>query len=90
MSFESISSKEIVARINHTCIWCGDLILPKEKYIYRTYRFEGVFNHDKAHPECVEAMSNSYDISEGFEPHQQYRGKTLEESVALRGQEFAP
>ena len=89
MSYEHIRDVVRKAKKPHRCVWCGEEIRPGEKYHDRAYRFDGYFQSDKMHPECLDACGKSDDIGDGFEAYQQFRGKTLEESIDLNDQEFA-
>lgn len=86
MSYEHIRENVRKARKLHRCVWCSEEIRPGEKYHDRAYKFEGYFCYDKMHSECMAACKNSYDIGDGFEAHQQIRGKTLEESEYIKSQ----
>lgn len=43
-----------VARKQHRCIWCGELILPGEKYRHERSVYDGQMQDHKWHPECAE------------------------------------
>ena len=87
MSYESISAKYVKARSEHQCVWCGEKILKGEDHLSRAYRFDGSFQRDRVHAECEKAMGVDDDASEGFEPCNQERGKTIRESEAIRDAE---
>lgn len=88
MSYEHISDTVRTAKKQHRCVWCGEPIERGEKYHYCVYRFDGVFNADKIHPECLVSWQKSDDIGDGFEAYQQIRGKTMEESIAIKDMEW--
>ena len=87
MSFEKIRETVRTARKDHSCIWCNMPIEAGEKYLDRAYKFEGSFYTDKLHLDCNEALGNSDDL-DGFEPYNQYRGKTMKESEDIRDKEI--
>ena len=71
-TMRTLKEKAITAKLDHTCIWCGEKIEPKHIYIYRAYLFDG-FNTDHIHPECWEAMT----AIEEFEPGKHVRGSNV-------------
>ena len=62
----------------HRCVWCGELIVVGERYLYRAYRFDGKFQTDHLHEECSVALATHPDqqfmIEEGFEAYSFERG----------------
>ena len=79
-----LAEYERKARKKHNCVWCNEYILPGEKYLDRRYVMDGDLVWDKVHPECQEAMHKSDLYDDCFDPHEQIRGKTLEESICIR------
>lgn len=75
MSYTLLSETFPVARKQHRCIWCGEAILPGEKYRDERSIFDGSFQHHKWHPECSGAQQDEYDADYGgeFEAHQNER-----------------
>ena len=75
MGFELLRESTQVARKEHKCVWCGEIILKGEKYHSRTYIFEGL-QSDKTHNDCNSVMNkidwNYYD--NGFYPYNFTRG----------------
>lgn len=80
MGLVLLTDKVVKCRKPHRCGWCGEGINPGDPANYRSGKYEGDFFSDYMHPECDIAMFNSDDLDEGFYPHEQKRGKTLEES----------
>jgi hypothetical protein len=77
-----LTDKAVKSRKQHVCCWCGEKIEKGELYKYQTGIFCGEFYENKLHKECDDAALKSWnDIrDDGFEPYQQKRGKTYEES----------
>lgn len=75
MSYTLLSESFPVARKQHRCIWCGEAILPGEKYRSERSVFEGDMQNHKWHLECDEAATAEW--SEGadaeFSPHDNER-----------------
>jgi hypothetical protein len=63
MSWQCLSSADRKARKSHKCIWCGEAILPGEKYVDVTGIFEGDFQNNKFHPECSATQQGEDDES---------------------------
>ena len=90
MSYEAIDDgRTIRARKRRRCEWCGESIEVGEVCILRKYKFDGDFNNCRQHPECHDAMQKS-DLGweQSFEFGEQRRGKTMEESEAMRDAEW--
>lgn len=68
------------ARKEHDCMWCGDKIVIGENHSKWVGIWEGDFQSNRMHHECVGAFNESALDDYGFEPHQQRRGKTVVES----------
>lgn len=69
MNYVELKNRYFLARKEYHCVWCGEKILIKEKYLSRSYLAEGDFYSDKMHIECENAMLKSDDelLLEGFE-----------------------
>ena len=76
MGWQSLSESTPVARTQHRCIWCGQFILVGEKYTKSIGIFDGDFQSNVFHMECVKACWE--DLSENhedtFEPYEYKRG----------------
>lgn len=79
MSFQLLSQTESIARKEHDCIWCREKIQVGEKYSKQTGVFEGDFQANKFHPECLEVSFIYCKHEPEFEPHGYKRG-SMEES----------
>ncbi len=77
MSFISLTSEIRKARVEHKCVWCGEQILKGEKYFYNTGLFDGDWQSNHWHEECIEAareeLRGNYD--EEFCPYTRSRPK---------------
>ena len=56
-----------VARKKYRCAWCGQYILPGEKYFKYAGMWEGDFQDWRMHSECEKA-AQAEGIQDGFEP----------------------
>ena len=65
------------ARINHKCLWCGDIINSGESYKYYRCYDCGDASTVKMHPECFEAADEESSIwgQLEFYPFSNARGK---------------
>jgi len=74
-----LSTKEVSARKEYRCVWCGEKILKEEKHTKRAYVMYREFIHDRAHLECYAAMLD-YDWSDDdeFSAYMFKRGSTEE------------
>lgn len=76
-----LSTKDVAARKEHKCVWCGEKILKGEKHTKRAYVMEGEFVHDRLHSECYVAMCDGtldWLDNEGFCEYAFKRGTTEE------------
>lgn len=64
-----------VARRRHTCSWCGQVIIPKERYAYWCWLDGHNASTVKMHEECNDACNAELDSDETFEPYQNERPK---------------
>uniref|UniRef100_A0A6M3K8A4 PARP-type domain-containing protein n=1 Tax=viral metagenome TaxID=1070528 RepID=A0A6M3K8A4_9ZZZZ len=72
----------VKCRKKQQCEWCGIIIQKEEKAIIRVYKFEGDFNSSYQHPECYEAMRESFkqnlvDSDGSFNSCEQSRGALI-------------
>ena len=54
--YTELKSKIVKVKKPHECAWCAEQIDAKNLAEYRVYIYEGDFNHDWMHLECVEQM----------------------------------
>ena len=79
MSWEGISCRNVTARKERRCIWCDEPICRGSVYIRDVGRFEGDFQQNDYHPECMAAADTIVgDLQDGFMPGEFKRG-TCEE-----------
>ncbi len=74
MSFQLLSEHTRVARTQHRCIWCGESIVPGERYRDERSVYDGSMQKHRWHLECDEA--GAVHFSEGdseFSPHENDR-----------------
>ena len=79
MYWTHIATDHHTAHKQHVCIWCGESIVPGERYVKTCGVVETEFQVSKYHTECYDAMIDDADLDEdydGFEPHSYFRGKT--------------
>ena len=76
MSYEEIRCSCPRAKKEYKCVWCGEKILVGEVHTSRAYRFDGCFQSDRMHMECVTASGklSRDEIDEGFLPGEFVRG----------------
>ena len=55
---ESFGTKTQTARKQHVCYWCGEKIIPGEKYTSWCWVDYGSFDSVKVHPECKAAWDS--------------------------------
>ena len=63
------------ARKEHYCVWCGEQILKGEVYARQTLIFDGEFQSNCYHVECIEAAPYHDDWAGGFGIGEYKRGK---------------
>jgi hypothetical protein len=75
MSWTAIGTDEIhVARKEHRCTWCGQTILPGEKYLKRRGVCEGDASTVKHHLECEKAAEADWnEYGECYDMYSQER-----------------
>lgn len=67
--YQSLTNKDIFARKEHQCDWCGQKIEKGEKYNYQTFIFDGKFCNWYSHLPCsrvVDAIWDYCDPDEGM------------------------
>ena len=76
MSYEEIHHKQVKARKEYKCIWCGEKILKGEAHYSRAYKFDGDFISDRMHNECEKSLNSADhdDIMDGFMAYSFDRG----------------
>lgn len=76
MSYTHISTTTTAkAAKRHVCIWCGESILLRSRYMRVAGVFEGDFQSDAYHIECRAAAEAHFDEAgeDGFSPHENER-----------------
>ena len=83
--FKAISERKVWSLKDRICAWCNEVIPKAENHVYRVYKFESDFQHDRMHLECAEAMKRTpcADLSQGFEEGEFLRGKTPDETEEI-------
>jgi len=76
MSYEEIRSNYPIARKQHRCEWCNEVILVKEKHFHRVYNFDCDFHDGRMHLECEAAMNkvDLINLLDGWCPGDYKRG----------------
>ncbi len=62
-----------ISRKSRTCVWCGEEILSKDKYIFQSGIMDGDWQNNHYHPECFEYLCKTGEIE--FIPHDNERPK---------------
>lgn len=81
----NLTDKFVICRKDHKCDWCGQGMAAGEKAHYSSGVFDGDFYSGHQHLECHKAILDSDDWhmnTEGYQPYEQQRGKTYEDSHA--------
>lgn len=82
----TLSIKEHTARKVHACEWCGESIMPGEKYKAYAMIFQGDFSYSKMHSDCYSAAEE--DIRECIYPEYEFEpGEHARGSRCIRGYE---
>jgi len=69
MSYTYLNSSDHKSRKERICDWCGEPILIGEMYHKTAGIFEGDFQHNAFHPECVAACHEHCRKNDGeFDP----------------------
>lgn len=80
MSYTLFSKTKPVARKEHGCIWCRELIAVGSVYVREASTYSCDFQSHKWHPECWDAAQKYFaEGEEEFDPHTHKRG-SLEEA----------
>jgi len=83
MCATELTSKNVRCRKLHRCNWCGEQINVGDTAHYRSGIYENEFFLEYMHIECWDAMNRSdLGYENEFNPMDQMRGKTYEESHA--------
>lgn len=70
-----------IARKEHQCNWCGEMILVGEKHSYQVAVFDGDFQHTRMHLECDAACDRELSGYDGwYDPFGNRRGMTSDEA----------
>ena len=59
--YQNLTHKDVVARKEHRCDWCGETIKKGEKYHYETFVFEGKVYDWHSHLSCSRVVSAIWD-----------------------------
>jgi hypothetical protein len=70
MSYTELKHETHKAKKQHQCIWCGQMILIGDSYVYTTGTYMGDFQTHHFHPECENACIDELNDmhAEEFEP----------------------
>ena len=76
------------AKVKHRCCWCDEWTEAGKHRWYRSYVFQGDFQQDYMHEECMYAMADSdrESLEDGWSPGQFKRGKTAEVSMGYESE----
>ncbi len=59
--YQNLTHKDVTARKEHCCDWCGEKIKAGEKYHYETFIFDGEFWDWHSHLACSRVVSAIWD-----------------------------
>ena len=59
--FEHLETKNVIARKQHKCDWCGKPISKGEEYERQKYKYDGEFHEWHAHLACSRVVSARWD-----------------------------
>ncbi len=78
MNYQALQQSKLKARKQHDCLWCSEKILSKEIYYYEVGVYDGHFQHNRWHPECLQAFYKSFKETgeDLIYPHESKRGGT--------------
>lgn len=80
MSYEQISSQQCVAKKDHRCIWCPEMIRKGDTYRREVSKYDGDFQYQAWHLECAAVAEEAWRQGDDgeFMPHSFQRGTTRE------------
>lgn len=75
MSYVLLSQTEPIARKDHCCIWCGEIIAKGEKYTAERSVYDGEMQNHHWHTECLKAcqIENFREAEYEFMPYENER-----------------
>jgi hypothetical protein len=76
MSWDILTDKELVCRLSHHCVWCGEPLVKGDRARFLSGKMDGEFQSAHYHIECYEAGQNAPEAIEEFEEHEFKRGTT--------------
>lgn len=82
MSWQPLSDRDVVARQNHQCAWCGESISIGRVCHISTGKYEGEFQSNKFHPECWKAALDVFRSGEECFEMGIYKRGTCQEKCA--------
>ena len=76
MSYHCFSNKEVKARKQHKCIWCGESINKGDSYQHEKSIYDGRFQNHHWHIECDSDAYEYFKYGDTeFSPYSNERGK---------------
>ncbi len=62
--YQNLTHKDVTARKEHRCDWCGEVIHKGEKYHYESFIFDGDFCDWHSHLACSRVVSAIWDYAD--------------------------
>ena len=62
--YEHLETKNVIARKQHKCDWCGKTISKGEEYERQKYKYDGEFYEWHAHLACCRVVSAIWDYAD--------------------------
>lgn len=82
MSWQPLSDKTQVARKDHHCIWCGEIIKAGQAFHANAGKYEGKFQYNCYHPECWRVACDLFRSGDDcFDPYTFERGQLKERTA---------
>lgn len=74
------------ARKEYKCIWCGEAIVKGEKHSHLASKYEGSFQDQRWHSDCMIAAQYYFQITKesDFEPYHYKRGLLQERKSGVK------
>lgn len=82
--YHLFSRTTVAGRKPYRCIWCGEAISKGELHIFERSIYEGRFQNNRWHPECLDACDQEFRES-GDDEYMPYSNDRPEPQVRCEG-----